>query len=204
MEHSVYTIGIDEVGRGPLAGPLVVCACAIRSEVNVLALFPKGQLRDSKKVSEKVRVSIVVQLSPLIEKRDVLFGIGEVSAEKIDVQGLSLSIKEAIELALQELHGCGVSEDSYIFLDGSLYADKCYQQITIIKGDEKIPEIALASIIAKCHRDAYMKNLGRIYPLYGFENHVGYGTYAHYEAIKEHGLTPIHRRSFLKKVLLNE
>ncbi len=201
MDTSTYAIGIDEVGRGPLAGPLVVCACAIRQGVDVLPLFPKGQLRDSKKLSEKARTAIVYGVEHLVDAHDVVFGIGEVSAEKIDEIGLTASIKEVIEKALQKVHAQGVPHDSFIFLDGSLHADARYQQETIIKGDERIPEIALASIIAKVYRDTFMKKVGEAYPRYGFESHVGYGTKAHYEAIKEHGLTPLHRRSFLKKCL---
>jgi ribonuclease HII len=204
MDKAVYTIGVDEVGRGPLAGPLVVCACAVRSGVDVLSLFPKNQLRDSKKLSEKARIAIVEILPPLVEAKDILFGIGEVSAEKIDEIGLSASIKQAIEKALQKVHAQGVGQDSFIFLDGSLHADKKYEQETIIKGDEAIKEIALASIIAKIHRDTFMKKISDAYPGYGFENHVGYGTKAHYEAIQQIGLTPLHRRSFLKKLIINE
>lgn len=204
MEAPLYTIGIDEVGRGPLAGPLVVCACAIRHGTDVLSLFPNHQLRDSKKMTEKRRIAIGELLPPLIMSRDIVFGIGEVSAEKIDERGLTASIKEAMEKALQKVHAQGVLHDSFIFLDGSLHADRSFQQETIIKGDEKIPEIALASIIAKNHRDSFMKKISEVYPHHGFEHHVGYGTVSHYEAIKGHGLTPLHRRSFLKKLSISE
>lgn len=204
METSTYTIGIDEVGRGPLAGPLVVCACAVRSGVDTLSLFPMNQLRDSKKLSEKARVAIIELMQPFVEVKDVLFGIGEVSAEKIDEIGLSAAIKVATEKALQKVHAQGVPQGSFIFLDGSLHADKKYQQETLIKGDEKIAEIALASIIAKIHRDTFMKKISDTYLGYGFEHHVGYGTKAHYQTIKEKGLTPLHRRSFLKKLTINE
>lgn len=197
----MYTIGIDEVGRGPLAGPLVVCACAVKVGTDVLALFPKGQLRDSKKLSEKVRLNIVEQVQLYVAAEDVLFGIGEVSASQIDELGLSLAIKEATTRALAKVHSHGVGKDSYIFLDGSLKVDSSFAQETIIKGDEKIPEIALASIIAKVYRDTFMKKVADAYPEYGFAAHVGYGTKAHYEAIAQHGLTPLHRKSFLKKII---
>lgn len=195
-----YVIGIDEVGRGPIAGPLVVCACALKSGVDVLPLFPKGELRDSKKLSERVRFAIVEKLQPLVESSDVIFGIGEISADQIDGLGLSLAIKDALALALKKVHEQGLPQDTFIFLDGSLYADEKYQQETIIKGDEKIPEIALASIIAKVYRDTFMKKVADAYPDYGFESHVGYGTKAHYEAIKKFGLTPLHRKTFLTKM----
>ena len=196
----MYTIGIDEVGRGPLAGPLVVCACAVRSGADVISLFPKGMLRDSKKLSEKVRITIVEQVERYVDAGDVIFGIGEMSAEQIDTLGLSPAIREATARALAKVHDKGVARDSFIFLDGSLKADSSFPQETIIKGDEKIPEIALASIIAKVYRDTLMRKVSDAYPEYGFASHVGYGTKAHYDAIEKHGLTPLHRRSFLKKV----
>lgn len=198
----MYTIGIDEVGRGPVAGPVVVCACAIKKGTEVLHLFPHGELRDSKKLSEKMRLALIKQIQPLINDGTIIFGIGEVSAEKIDETGLSPAIKEALASALYKVHSQGVKNDSFIFLDGSLHADKCYTQETVVKGDEKIKEIALASIIAKVYRDTLMKKIANAFPQYGFESHVGYGTQAHYEAIKAYGLTPLHRRSFLKNLAL--
>lgn len=195
-----YIIGIDEVGRGPIAGPLIVCACALKSETEVLSFFPKGELRDSKKLSEKVRLAIVEKLQPLVKSLDIIFGIGEISAEEIDDRGLSQAIKDALKLALKKVHKQGVPQDAFIFLDGSLYVDDIYQQETIVKGDEKIPEIALASIIAKVYRDTLMKKVADVYPEYGFTSHVGYGTKAHYEAIKKQGITPLHRKSFLTKM----
>jgi ribonuclease HII len=196
-----YVIGIDEVGRGPIAGPLVVCACALKSGTNVLSLFPKGELRDSKKLSEKVRLAIVEKLQPLVETSEVVFGVGEISAREIDELGLSQAIKNALTIALKKVHDQAVPKDSFIFLDGSLHVDEKYQQETIIKGDEKIPEIALASIIAKVYRDTLMKKVSEAYPNYGFETHVGYGTKAHYDSIKKYGITPLHRKSFLTKIL---
>ena len=195
-----YTIGIDEVGRGPIAGPVVVCACAVREGTDVLSLFPDGKLRDSKKLSEKKRESIVEKIQPLIEASSIVVGIGEVDASQIDERGISQAIKDAISQALDNLHTHGVSDDSFIYLDGSLYANKRYTQETIIKGDEKKVEIALASIIAKVYRDTYMKKVSAIYNKYGFEAHVGYGTPLHYKALATYGLTPLHRKSFLTKV----
>ncbi len=200
-EHVSYVIGIDEVGRGPIAGPLVVCACALKVGTDVLPLFPKGQLRDSKKLSEKARLSIVEKLQPLVESTNVIFGIGEVSAQEIDEMGLSRAIKEALSISLKKVHAQNISKGTFIFLDGSLHVDESYKQETVIKGDEKIPEIALASIIAKVYRDTLMKKVADAYPEYGFASHVGYGTKAHYEAIKENGLTPLHRKSFLSNFL---
>jgi ribonuclease HII len=170
----------------------------VKVGTDVLALFPSGELKDSKKLTEKKRLGIMEQLPVLVDEGSVVFGIGEVSAEELDAVGLSLAINNALAEALTKVHSKGVSKESFIFLDGSLKADEKYAQETIIKGDEKVPEIALASIIAKTHRDIFMKKIGEAYPKYGFEKHVGYGTKAHYLAIKEHGLTPLHRKSFLK------
>lgn len=194
----MYTIGIDEVGRGPVAGPVVVCACAIAHGVDILSCFPKHKLRDSKKLSEKARLSIIEATLPLASSSQIISGIGEVSAERIDEIGISNAIKEATQSALLKIQAQGVPKDSFIFLDGSLSVDPSYQQETIIKGDEKIPEIALASIIAKVYRDTFMKNVSEAFPQYGFDSHVGYGTKAHYEAIAMYGLTPFHRKTFLK------
>ena len=199
----MYIIGIDEVGRGPIAGPLVVCACAIKSGVEILSLFPKEQLRDSKKLSEKARLSIMEQIPPYVKASEICFGIGELSAEQIDEMGLSIAIKEATSRALANVHAQGVPKNTFIFLDGSLKAETSYEQETIIRGDEKVVEIALASIIAKVYRDTLMKKVADAYPAYGFEKHVGYGTKAHYDAIAKHGITPLHRKSFLKNVLKN-
>jgi ribonuclease HII len=197
--HS-YRIGIDEVGRGPIAGPLVVCACAVRDDVDILDLFPKRILKDSKKLTEKNREAIITSLADFTKEKKILFGIGEISSERLDEIGLTPAINKAIKHALTVLHSKDVSPHSFVFLDGALHAPETYSQETIIKGDEKIGEIALASIIAKSYRDMFMKTMHEVYPLYGFDSHVGYGTKAHYEAIHKHGLTPLHRRSFLKKM----
>ncbi len=197
-----YVIGIDEVGRGPIAGPVVVVACAVMEWVEILHLFPKGELRDSKKLSEKNREKIRDELDVLNNEKKVLWGIGEVSASRIDEIGIASSIKEAMNNALQQLEQNGILLTSKVFLDGSLYAPERYNnQETHIKGDEKFVEISLASIIAKVYRDNLMKEIAKEFPDYGFENHVGYGTKAHYEAIKNKGMTIYHRRSFLKRML---
>ncbi len=196
-----YRIGVDEVGRGPVAGPVVVCACAIPEDSNLLYIFPKSELRDSKKLSEKNREKIRSELENLKNNKKVLWGIGEVSASRIDEIGIAPSIKEAMNSALLQLEKKGIAVTSEVVLDGSLYAPERYNnQSTHIKGDEKFIEISLASIIAKVYRDDLMKKLANEFPLYGFENHAGYGTKAHYEAITVNGMTEYHRKSFLKKV----
>jgi ribonuclease HII len=194
-----YIIGIDEVGRGPIAGPVVVCACARRVDTDMLHLYPKQMLKDSKKLSEKARMSIVAQIKPYIQSKQIVYGLGEVDAARMDTIGLTASIQEALTQALNTVHALGVPKDTFIYLDGSLHADASHAQETVIRGDASIQEISLASIIAKVHRDAYMQEMHTIYPVYGFDTHVGYGTKAHYEAIARHGLTPLHRKSFLRK-----
>jgi ribonuclease HII len=201
-----YTIGIDEVGRGPIAGPLVVCVCAVRDDFDILSLFSEHVLKDSKKLSEKVRIAIASQIETLVKDETIIYSLGEVSAKEIDGLGLSQAIKTAVSAGLdgvmQNGKRIGITEVTKIYLDGSLYANETYiNQETVIKGDEKIGQIALASIIAKVYRDTKMKALAEVFPNYGFESHVGYGTKAHYEAIKKQGITEHHRTSFLKRVL---
>lgn len=197
-----YTIGVDEVGRGPIAGPVVVCACAVLENANLLSLFPKGELRDSKKLSEKNRDKIRNKLEVFKKENKVIWGIGEVSASRIDEIGIAPSIKEAMNNALLQLEQNGITSETKIVLDGSLCApDRYKNQETHIKGDEKFVEISLASIIAKVYRDNFMKGVAKQFQEYGFESHVGYGTKTHYEAIKNNGMTIHHRRSYLKKLL---
>ena len=196
-----YRIGIDEVGRGPIAGPVVVCACAVLQDTDVLSLYPKSVLRDSKKLSEKAREKIRNEIEVKNQSREILWGIGEISASRIDEVGIVPAIKEALNEALTQLEKSGVDITTEVVLDGGLTAPERYlYQETYIKGDEKFVEISLASIIAKVYRDNLMKGLAREFPECGFENHVGYGTKVHYEAITRNGMTIHHRRSFLKKL----
>jgi ribonuclease HII len=199
--HMKYRIGIDEVGRGPIAGPVVVCACAVLQDTDVLSLYPKSVLRDSKKLSEKAREKIKNEIEVKNQSREILWGIGEISASRIDEVGIVPAIKDALNEALTQLEKSGVDITTEVVLDGGLTAPERYlHQEMYIKGDEKFVEISLASIIAKVYRDNLMKGLAREFPEYGFENHVGYGTKAHYEAITRNGMTIHHRRSFLKKL----
>jgi ribonuclease HII len=169
--------------------------------VDILSLFPKGVLKDSKKLSKKASGAINESVQTLVTQGDVVYALGEITSGDIDSLGLSQAIKEAVKQALDGVHAQGVLKDSFIYLDGSLHAsDEFIHQETIIKGDEKVGEIALASIIAKVHRDGYMKEVAKKHSDYGFETHVGYGTAKHYEAIRRHGMTEEHRKSFLKRL----
>ncbi len=181
-----YTIGIDEVGRGPIAGPVTVCACMISAEI---AKKYKG-IKDSKKLSESQREKIFTEIQGLVE-----YKVTSISAKEIDTKGISFCIKKALAKSISIF-----PTDTLVLLDGGLKAPPEYKdQKTIIKGDEKEVCIALASIIAKVTRDRYMCKMAKKHPEYGFEDHKGYGTRAHYVAIDKIGMSPLHRLSFLQK-----
>ena len=204
-----YIIGIDEVGRGPIAGPVAVCSFLIKDESFLnFSTSPTGgksglpKLRDSKKLSKKQREVWFKFLKSEKEKGNCDFAVSFVSSESIDKFGIAKCIQKALDESLMKVTSQKLSipgmDNFYIFLDGGLHAPREYtNQETIIKGDEIHPVISLASIVAKVSRDAVMTKYGKVYPEYGFEKHVGYGTKAHYEAIAKHGQTPIHRKSFI-------
>jgi len=189
-------VGIDEVGRGPVAGPVAVCS--FKCMPNFFgSLSIDTPLRDSKKLTKKQRESWFSYLKEEKDKGNCDFAVSLVSAEWIDKVGIVRSIQKALESSLKKV----ISDPSgtNIYLDGGLKAPKEYvNQQTIIKGDELHPVISCASIIAKVSRDNLMNEYATKYPDYGFENHVGYGTKAHYLAIKKHGLSLLHRKTFLK------
>jgi ribonuclease HII len=190
-------IGIDEAGRGPLAGPVAVGAVMIPS--NFDEKFFEG-LKDSKKLSEAKRELWFKLVSEAKKKGELDYVVALVSEKVIDEHGISYALKLGIKGCLDKLKAS--PDSSRIFLDGSLKApDEFKNQETIIKGDEKIPVISLASIMAKVTRDRKMTNLSTEFPEYSFAVHKGYGTKVHMEAISKYGLTKIHRRSFLKKLV---
>ena len=197
-------IGIDEVGRGPIAGPVAVSAflCARQDLAEIL----KGidlPIRDSKKLTKKQREKWFEYLKSEKEKGNCDFAVSIVSALQIDKFGIVPSIQKALNSSLFNLLKTSLLEprNYNLMLDGGLKAPKEYvNQQTIIKGDELHPVISCASIIAKVTRDNLMAKYATEFPNYGFERHVGYGTRAHYLAIKTHGLTPLHRKTFLKNL----
>ena len=195
-----YIVGIDEVGRGPLAGPVAVGVLVLKeSRKRFRPDAHRGEtfLRDSKQLSAKQREKWFEIIRAERQRGALDFSVSFVSHKLIDKRGLTWALRIATARSLARL---AIPNDSAIFLDGGLRAPKIFKnQRTIIKGDEKIPAIALASIVAKVTRDRLMIRLAKKYPQYGFEKHKGYGTAAHYEALKKHGLCPIHRRSFLLK-----
>ena len=201
-------LGVDEAGRGPLAGPVAVGVVAVPEEFDVALEFPG--VADSKKLSEKKRETLFTMLETRVVRGDARFIVEFESAETIDREGIASAVRRALsrgvnalvkECESQTLPEFQKSDfpipDFHILLDGSLKAPPEYSQETIINGDELVPLISLASIAAKVSRDRLMVKLAPEYPHYGFEKHKGYGTKGHYEALKKHGLCDIHRRSFI-------
>ena len=182
-----YIAGVDEVGRGPLAGP-VVCAAVIMplDESEII----EG-VDDSKKVSEKKRE----KLAELIKEKALCYAIFEVDEKKIDEINILEATKEGMKQALLALK---ITPDM-VLTDGNMTIDIPFEQMSIVKGDALSYSIGAASIVAKVYRDKMMDEYAKVYPKYAFEKNKGYGTAVHIQAIKEYGLCPIHRRTFTKK-----
>lgn len=188
-----FTLGVDEAGRGPLAGPVAVGVVAVLEGFDVAREFPG--VADSKKLSEKKREKIFEMLAARAALGDVRFVVEFESAEVIDREGIVPAVRRALARGVTAL-----APDPTLVkiqLDGALRAPSEYSQETIIHGDALIPIISLASIAAKVSRDRLMLDLAKQYPEYGFEKHKGYGTKAHYEMLSKHGPCALHRRSFL-------
>lgn len=194
-------IGIDEVGRGPLAGPVTVCAVSCDEKI-YKTLFKNKNLppvgKDSKKLKPKEREIFHKYLKQLSKDGKIEFKIVHISNKVIDKKGISFSIKEAISDCIKSLK---IKKDSKFLLDGGLKVPLEFtNQKTIIKGDEKERIIAWASILAKVSRDSLMIKASKKFPEYGFDIHKGYGTEKHINSIKNYGLSTIHRKSFCKKI----
>lgn len=186
-----FICGVDEVGRGPLAGPVVAGAVILPKDCNIL------YINDSKKLSEKKRE----ELYDVIMEQAVVTGIGMASPARIDEINILQATYEAMRQAVAQL-----PQEPDIFLNDAVIIPGISEekQIKIIKGDAKSVSIAAASILAKVTRDHMMMEYDKIYPEYGFAKHKGYGTKMHNEAILTYGPCPIHRRTFLKKLLGEE
>lgn len=188
-------LGIDEVGRGPYAGPLVIGACILGDWQNSENTEWIEKLTDSKKLSAKRRDELYV----LIKEKALAAATGWVSSVEIDEIGLSEALRLATRRAVEQIQKTKVPF-SEIIIDGTmnfLAGTKLEKYVsTLKKGDFLVKEISAASILAKVERDNYMAKLDAVYPEYGFGKHVGYGTAAHQKAMEEFGLTPEHRRSF--------
>ena len=181
--------GIDEAGRGPLAGPVVAACCILDPDVKILGLD------DSKKLSEKKREELFLE----IKEKAKAYAICSSSPEEIDQINILEATKKAMRNCVKELAAKGVSPD-ILLIDAVNLSGTGLDVIPIIKGDAKSDSIAAASILAKVTRDHIMMDYDTEYPGYGFAKHKGYGTKDHYAAIREKGMTPIHRRSFLKVI----
>ncbi len=191
-----WILGIDEVGRGPVAGPVAVCVCAMPLREYKKAKW--GKLNDSKKMSEANRELWYHEALKMQKASEIKFAVIYRSNVFIDKKGISLSIKECIKEALEKLNLN--PRECAVLLDGSLSAPKEYKnQKTIIKGDQKEKIISLASVIAKVSRDKKMVSLHKKHPRYGWDKNKGYGTKGHYEAMKKFGTTTLHRKTFLTK-----
>lgn len=183
-----YICGIDEAGRGPLAGPVVVASVVMPKDSMIEGV------NDSKKVSEKKRE----KLYDLITEEAISYGVGIISQEEIDEINILNATKKGLTESLKQLE----TKPEIILVDALREINTLgIPYRSVIKGDAKIYSIACASIIAKVTRDRIMKEWDKIYPQYGFISHKGYGTAKHIAAIKECGLCPLHRRSFTKNFI---
>lgn len=182
--------GIDEAGRGPLAGPVYAAA----------VILPRGYVvdgvNDSKKLSEKKRELLFDK----IKNEALSYSIGTASNEEID----EINILQATFLAMRRAVDSLSIKPDIALVDGNKTPGLKIAEKAIVKGDAKSANIAAASILAKVSRDRYMLKMAEFYPEYQFEKHKGYGTKLHYEMIRKYGISPIHRKSFLKKILNNE
>ena len=185
-------IGVDEAGRGPLAGPVAVGIVAVMSRFNLEMVFPG--LKDSKKLSEKKREEIYAKMQILVKSKRLVFIVVFSSHRVIDKKGITKAVARSVNLGLRKL--APKHHTVEVLLDGLLKAPKEYKQKTIIRGDESERVISLASIAAKVERDWFMKKISKKYPGYFFEQHKGYGTKKHFAAINKFGLCDIHRRTY--------
>jgi ribonuclease HII len=195
MRRTRWVVGIDEVGRGALAGPVVVAAAAVPKGF-VFRNRTLGILKDSKKLSAAKREAWVKYCD---EFPVVSFAVARVYPRQIEKRNISKAANLAAERAFRRLAGA-TNDRTPVFLDGGLFmgnGEQPKRAKTIIKGDEKITAIKIASIAAKVHRDRLMCRLAKKYPAYGFEIHKGYGTVAHLRALRKHGPSPVHRLTFL-------
>ena len=179
--------GVDEAGRGPLAGPVFAAAVILPEN------YSHEILNDSKKLSEKKRDLVYDD----IVKDAICWSVGIADEKEID----EINILNATFLAMKRaVDGLKIKPD-LAYIDGNQYPKTGVKEITIVKGDSKCMSVAAASIIAKVSRDRFMLEIAEKYPEYQFSKHKGYGTKLHYEMIEKYGVSPVHRRTFLKKIL---
>ena len=184
-KHVGVICGVDEAGRGPLAGPVYAAAVILPEHLEI------SGLDDSKKLTDKRRR----ELMPIIKEQAVAYGIGYATEQEIDEINILQATFLAMERAIAQLNG----KADFALIDGNREKDFGLPVMTVVKGDSRSANIAAASILAKVSRDDYMEQMASQYPQYGFEIHKGYGTKAHYEALRTYGHCPLHRVTFLKK-----
>ena len=185
-----YIAGVDEVGRGPLAGPVVCCAVVMPLTDDEIIVG----VDDSKKLSPKKRE----QLAEEIKRRAICYKIVELDEKSIDEINILNATFLAMRRAVEQLQ----ITPQLLLIDGNQKPETgICEEVTVIKGDAKSMSIAAASVLAKVSRDRFMLELAKEYPQYAFEQHKGYGTKLHYERIAQYGIAPIHRKSFLKKII---
>ncbi len=199
-----FLLGVDEAGRGPLAGPVSVGVVIATQGFDIREEFPG--INDSKKLSEKKREVLYALLQNYVTIGILRYKVIFKSAEDIDTRGIVVVIKEAVWEGVRSLISNSSTvelrgSEYRVLLDGSLSAPPEYMQETIVHGDSLEPIISLASIVAKVERDHLMCVLALQYPNYGFEVHKGYGTKRHIDAIQQHGLSAVHRTTFCSALL---
>ncbi len=209
-KNKKYIIGIDEVGRGPLAGPVTVAAVALPRNWKMgngkwkMGFRKLPPLRDSKKLSPKKREEWFKYIKNHPKIHYAVASVPPKTIDKINIsQAANLAATKAFLKLITQLPKSQIPQTK-IFLDGGLHLKSLTFNLkprTLIKGDEKIPAISLASIIAKVTRDKYMKKIHKRHPAYNFDKHKGYGTKLHIKKIKKNGTSPIHRHTFLKNIL---
>ncbi|MCR4693342.1 MAG: ribonuclease HII [Firmicutes bacterium] len=182
--------GVDEAGRGPLAGPVYAAAVILPQDIRL------DGINDSKKLSPKKREELFYEIT----EKAVCYSIFSVDEKKID----EINILNATHMAMNGAVNSLSKKPDYVIIDGNSIKGMDTPHETIVKGDAKSISIASASILAKVARDRYITKMAEVYPEYGFEKHKGYGTKEHTDAILKYGVCPIHRKTFLKKILEGE
>jgi len=185
-------LGVDEAGRGPLAGPVAVGVVAVPLGFDIGHEFPG--VNDSKLLNPQKREAIFTKVEARASRGDLSFSVKFTDHRYIDEYGIVQAVRIAVHTGVRELGSAG---QSFVMLDGLLRAPARYTQRTVIKGDARVPLISLASIVAKVTRDRTMEQLSRFYPEYKFEENKGYGTPEHLRALRAHGLCDIHRRTYV-------